>query len=134
MSNPSAAGGGGGGGSSSSSSKFKAGASQSSKVGASQSSETFSFKRKRGMFQKDLQHMMYGFGDDPNPLPKTVTLVEEIVVEYVTVLRDSFSAYAMVGFVPRTHSVEWNGAGAHTNYRVYKYGNSIVVENIDSTL
>ncbi|KAM7270463.1 hypothetical protein ACFE04_029677 [Oxalis oulophora] len=50
----------------------------------------------------------------------------------------SFSAYAMVGFVPRTHSVgesaEWNGAGAHTNYRVYKYGNSIVVENIDSTL
>ncbi|KAM7270949.1 hypothetical protein ACFE04_030163 [Oxalis oulophora] len=52
--------------------------------------------------------------------------------------RVSFSAYAMVGFVPRTHSVgesaEWNGAGAHTNYRVYKYGNSIVVENIDSTL
>ncbi|KAM7280594.1 hypothetical protein ACFE04_007728 [Oxalis oulophora] len=28
---------------------------------------------------------------------------------------------------------EWNGAGAHNNYRVYKYGNSIVVENIDST-
>ncbi|TYH11505.1 hypothetical protein ES288_A07G263400v1 [Gossypium darwinii] len=28
--------------------------------------------------------MMYGFGDDPNPLPETVTLVEEIVVEYVT--------------------------------------------------
>ncbi|KAM7260444.1 hypothetical protein ACFE04_016185 [Oxalis oulophora] len=24
---------------------------------------------------------------------------------------------------------EWNGAGAHTNYRIYKYGNSIVVEN-----
>ncbi|KAM7256665.1 hypothetical protein ACFE04_012406 [Oxalis oulophora] len=35
--------------------------------------------------------------------------------------RVSFSTYAMVGFVPRTHSVgesaEWNGAGAHTNYR-----------------
>ncbi|XP_010259361.1 PREDICTED: transcription initiation factor TFIID subunit 13-like [Nelumbo nucifera] len=43
-----------------------------------------SFKRKRGVFQKDLQHMMYGFGDDPNPLPETVTLVEDIVVEYVT--------------------------------------------------
>ncbi|KQK16896.1 transcription initiation protein SPT3 homolog [Brachypodium distachyon] len=43
-----------------------------------------SLKRKRGMFQKDLQHMMYGFGDDPNPLPETVTLVEDIVVEYVT--------------------------------------------------
>ncbi|KAM7272711.1 hypothetical protein ACFE04_007664 [Oxalis oulophora] len=75
--------------------------------------------------------MMYGFGDDPNPLPKTVTLVEEIVAEYVTVLafdhpvdygaqshtqRVSFSAYAMVGFVPRTHSVgESSGMGlVHT--------------------
>lgn len=27
---------------------------------------------------------MYGFGDDPNPLPETVALVEDIVVEYVT--------------------------------------------------
>ncbi|KAK2965239.1 hypothetical protein RJ640_019994, partial [Escallonia rubra] len=41
-------------------------------------------KRKRGVFQKDLQHMMYGFGDDINPLPETVALVEDIVVEYVT--------------------------------------------------
>ncbi|XP_015693784.1 transcription initiation factor TFIID subunit 13 [Oryza brachyantha] len=41
-------------------------------------------KRKRGVFQKDLQHMMYGFGDDANPLPETVALVEDIVVEYVT--------------------------------------------------
>ncbi|KDO87046.1 hypothetical protein CISIN_1g033030mg [Citrus sinensis] len=31
-----------------------------------------------------IQHMMYGFGDDPNPLPETVALVEDIVVEYVT--------------------------------------------------
>lgn len=36
------------------------------------------------MFQKDLQHMMYGFGDDSNPLPETVSLVEDIVVDYVT--------------------------------------------------
>lgn len=43
-----------------------------------------SLKRKRSVFQKDLQHMMYGFGDDPNPLPETVALVEDIVVEYVT--------------------------------------------------
>ncbi|KAJ9147110.1 hypothetical protein P3X46_029310 [Hevea brasiliensis] len=42
-----------------------AGPSLKSKVGSSQPSET-SFKRKRGVFQKDLQHMMYGFGDDPN--------------------------------------------------------------------
>lgn len=59
-----------------------AGPSSKTKAGSSQSSET-SFKRKRGVFQKDLQHMMYGFGDDPNPLPETVALVEDIVVEYV---------------------------------------------------
>uniref|UniRef100_A0A0A9B1A6 Transcription initiation factor TFIID subunit 13 n=1 Tax=Arundo donax TaxID=35708 RepID=A0A0A9B1A6_ARUDO len=50
--------------------------------GADASASTL--KRKRGMFQRDLQHMMYGFGDDPNPLPETVALVEDIVVEYVT--------------------------------------------------
>ncbi|XVF14013.1 hypothetical protein REPUB_Repub09cG0019700 [Reevesia pubescens] len=59
------------------------GTSSKSKVGSSQPSET-SFKRKKGVFQKDLQHMMYGFGDDANPLPETVALVEDIVVEYVT--------------------------------------------------
>ncbi|XVE67829.1 hypothetical protein DITRI_Ditri09bG0020000 [Diplodiscus trichospermus] len=59
------------------------GTASKSKVGSSQPSET-SFKRKRGVFQKDLQHMMYGFGDDTNPLPETVALVEDIVVEYVT--------------------------------------------------
>ncbi|KAF9619980.1 hypothetical protein IFM89_010596 [Coptis chinensis] len=55
-----------------------------SKAGTSQPSDTTSFKRKRGVFQKDLQHMMYGFGDDPNPLPETVALLEDIAVEYVT--------------------------------------------------
>nr|GFB29118.1 transcription initiation factor TFIID subunit 13 [Tanacetum cinerariifolium] len=33
---------------------------------ASQPPSETSFKRKRGVFQKDLQHMMYGFGDDSN--------------------------------------------------------------------
>ncbi|PAN30291.1 hypothetical protein PAHAL_5G342800 [Panicum hallii] len=51
-------------------------------AGADASAPTL--KRKRGVFQKDLQHMMYGFGDDPNPLPETVALLEDIVVEYVT--------------------------------------------------
>ncbi|KAI3699271.1 hypothetical protein L2E82_43473 [Cichorium intybus] len=32
----------------------------------------------------DLEHMMYGFGDDSNPLPETVALMEDIVMEYVT--------------------------------------------------
>lgn len=53
------------------------------KAGSSQQPDA-SLKRKRGFFQKDLQHMMYGFGDDPNPLPETVTLVEDIVLEYIT--------------------------------------------------
>lgn len=43
-----------------------------------------SLKRKRGIFQKDLQHMMYGYGDDSNPLPETVALMEDIVIDYVT--------------------------------------------------
>ncbi|XP_059625604.1 transcription initiation factor TFIID subunit 13 [Cornus florida] len=60
-----------------------AGPSSRVRVGSSQPSEA-SLKRKRGVFQKDLQHMMYGFGDDPNPLPETVALLEDIVVEYVT--------------------------------------------------
>ncbi|XP_010522819.1 PREDICTED: transcription initiation factor TFIID subunit 13 [Tarenaya hassleriana] len=57
--------------------------SKSKAAGSSQTPETSS-KRKRGVFQKELQHMMYGFGDDPNPLPESVALVEDIVVEYVT--------------------------------------------------
>ncbi|XP_057460877.1 transcription initiation factor TFIID subunit 13-like isoform X2 [Actinidia eriantha] len=64
-------------------SNSSAGPSSKVRVGSSQPSET-TFKRKRGVFQKDLQHMMYGFGDDPNPLPESVALVEDIVVEYVT--------------------------------------------------
>lgn len=41
-------------------------------------------KRKRGMFHRDLQPMMYGFGDDPKPMPETVELVEDILVDYIT--------------------------------------------------
>eukprot|EP00250_Pteridium_aquilinum_P001462 c11652_g1_i2 orf=136-561(+) len=43
-----------------------------------------SLKRKRGMFTRDLRLMMYGFGDDPDPIPETVSLVEDILVDYVT--------------------------------------------------
>ncbi|CAL0300224.1 unnamed protein product [Lupinus luteus] len=59
--------------------------SSKSRPPSSQPSETTtSSKRKRGVFQKELQHMMYGFGDDVNPLPESVALMEDIVVEYVT--------------------------------------------------
>ncbi|KAK4262762.1 hypothetical protein QN277_028276 [Acacia crassicarpa] len=62
-----------------------AGPSLKPRTGSSQPSETSS-KRKRGIFQKELQHMMYGFGDDQNPLPESLALMEDIVVEYVTEL------------------------------------------------
>ncbi|XP_057423170.1 transcription initiation factor TFIID subunit 13 [Lotus japonicus] len=62
-----------------------AGTSSKPRAASSQPSETSS-KRKRGVFQKELQHMMYGFGDDPNPLPESVALMEDIVIEYVTEL------------------------------------------------
>eukprot|EP00898_Chlorokybus_atmophyticus_P000215 jgi/Chlat1/1194/Chrsp115S01670 len=41
-------------------------------------------KRKRGLFSKELRLMMYGFGDDPQPLQESVDLVEELVVDYLT--------------------------------------------------
>ncbi|KAF4351905.1 hypothetical protein CsatB_023751 [Cannabis sativa] len=58
------------------------GASSKQKAGVPQPPETSS-KRKRGVFQKELQHMMYGFGDCSNPLPESVALMEDIVMEYI---------------------------------------------------
>ncbi|XP_058742664.1 transcription initiation factor TFIID subunit 13-like [Vicia villosa] len=60
--------------------------SSKSKAASTQPSESSSSKRKRGVFQRELQHMMYGFGDDPNPLPESVALMDDIVVEYITEL------------------------------------------------
>ncbi|EJU05586.1 TFIID-domain-containing protein [Dacryopinax primogenitus] len=44
--------------------------------------------RERGQvfkntFTKDLMHLMYAFGDVPNPAPDTVGVMEEIVIEYI---------------------------------------------------
>ncbi|KAK9704804.1 hypothetical protein RND81_07G012400 [Saponaria officinalis] len=61
-----------------------AGSSSKQKIESTKPTDPPSFKRKRGVFHKDLQHMMYGYGDDRNPLPETVALLEDIVVEYVT--------------------------------------------------
>eukprot|EP00897_Mesotaenium_endlicherianum_P006862 jgi/Mesen1/6203/ME000320S05397 len=52
--------------------------------GRGKGGEEATLKRKRGIFSKELRLMMYGFGDDPDPLPETVELVEDIVVDYVT--------------------------------------------------
>ncbi|KAG9019636.1 hypothetical protein FRB90_011982 [Tulasnella sp. 427] len=37
----------------------------------------------KGAFVKDLRNMMYGFGDDPNPAPDTVNVMEEILMEFI---------------------------------------------------
>ena len=35
------------------------------------------------MFGRELKYMMYGFGDAEDPLPGTVDLVENLVVDYI---------------------------------------------------
>ena len=42
------------------------------------------FKRKRGAFAKDMAYMMYGFGDAKEPDPRTIELMEDMLVEYLT--------------------------------------------------
>jgi len=60
-----------------------AGAGKGKTSGAQQAADS-SLKRKRGLFNKDLRLMMYGFGDDPDPMPETVHLMEDILIDYVT--------------------------------------------------
>uniref|UniRef100_A0AAD5DV64 Transcription initiation factor TFIID subunit 13 n=1 Tax=Chlorella ohadii TaxID=2649997 RepID=A0AAD5DV64_9CHLO len=45
--------------------------------------EAFSMK---GQLVRDLAVMMYGFGDDVAPLPETLDLVEDIVLDYASTL------------------------------------------------
>ncbi|EGG15603.1 transcription initiation factor TFIID subunit [Cavenderia fasciculata] len=40
-------------------------------------------KQRKRIFNKELKHMMFGFGDVREPLPETVDLMEEIVFEYI---------------------------------------------------
>lgn len=45
-------------------------------------------------FQKDLPQMLYGFGDVRTPLPQTVQVMEDLVVDYVTQILRKASAAA----------------------------------------
>ncbi|CAJ0874299.1 13619_t:CDS:2 [Entrophospora sp. SA101] len=36
-------------------------------------------KSTKGIFQKDLRLLMYGFGDEPDPAPDTIAVMEELV-------------------------------------------------------
>lgn len=60
------------------------GAAGKGKSSAAQQTADSSLKRKRGLFNKDLRLMMYGFGDDPDPMPETVHLMEDILIDYIT--------------------------------------------------
>eukprot|EP00126_Sphaerothecum_destruens_P003710 Sdes_comp17485_c0_seq1m6721 len=39
--------------------------------------------KRKGVFGKELKYMMYGFGDHTNPLPESVSLMEDIVIDYI---------------------------------------------------
>ncbi|GBC26054.2 transcription initiation factor TFIID subunit 13 [Rhizophagus irregularis DAOM 181602=DAOM 197198] len=41
-------------------------------------------KGNKGVFTKDLRLLMYGFGDEPDPAPDTVNVMEELVNDYIT--------------------------------------------------
>nr|CAH8869780.1 unnamed protein product [Trichobilharzia regenti] len=38
---------------------------------------------KKRMFTREIRSMLYAFGDDENPLPETVSLVEDIAVRHI---------------------------------------------------
>ncbi|XP_018654697.1 serine/threonine kinase [Schistosoma mansoni] len=38
---------------------------------------------KKRMFSREIRSMLYAFGDDENPLPETVSLVEDIAVRHI---------------------------------------------------
>lgn len=39
---------------------------------------------EKGLYDKELRCMMYGFGDDKNPYTESVELLEELVLKYIT--------------------------------------------------
>eukprot|EP00124_Ichthyophonus_hoferi_P003058 Ihof_evm5s242 gene=Ihof_evmTU5s242 len=43
-----------------------------------------SIKKRRGVFSKEIRHMMYGFGDVVHPLRETVDVMEDVVYEFIT--------------------------------------------------
>ncbi|XP_038523474.1 transcription initiation factor TFIID subunit 13 isoform X1 [Canis lupus familiaris] len=50
-------------------------------------------KRKR-LFSKELRCMMYGFGDDQNPYTESVDILEDLVIEFITEMREHTTTQA----------------------------------------
>lgn len=59
-------------------------------------------KRSKPRFAQELADMMYAFGDDPQPLPESVTLMEALLVEYIASLTDAALSSTRQGKVLRT--------------------------------
>ncbi|KAI8889495.1 TFIID-18kDa-domain-containing protein [Backusella circina FSU 941] len=39
---------------------------------------------RKGMFAKDLKLLMYGFGDVPNPASDSISVMDDLVIDYIT--------------------------------------------------
>ncbi|KAI5802128.1 transcription initiation factor IID, 18kD subunit-domain-containing protein [Pyronema domesticum] len=39
--------------------------------------------RRQNLFVKELRTLMYAYGDEPDPLPESVQVLDEIVTEYI---------------------------------------------------
>lgn len=39
---------------------------------------------KKQSLTREIRSMMYGFGDDPNPYSQSVSLIEDVVITYIT--------------------------------------------------
>ena len=55
-------------------------------------------KRKK-LFSKELQCMMYGFGDDQNPYTESVDIPEDLVIEFITEMTHKAMSVGRQGWV-----------------------------------
>lgn len=39
---------------------------------------------RKQLFAKEIRNMMYGFGDDLHPHPESISLLEDLVIQYIT--------------------------------------------------
>eukprot|EP01006_Ploeotia_vitrea_P008823 TRINITY_DN21000_c0_g1_i1.p2 TRINITY_DN21000_c0_g1~~TRINITY_DN21000_c0_g1_i1.p2 ORF type:complete len:128 (+),score=74.81 TRINITY_DN21000_c0_g1_i1:36-386(+) len=55
------------------------------------------------MFHEDLPPMMYGFGDEKNPLPETVDALNDLVVDFIHTLAREANELNEVGKLKAEH-------------------------------
>lgn len=52
--------------------------------------------KKKRLFSREIQLMMYGFGDGPSPRPDSCEIVEELVMEYIVELVRHCNLYSFI--------------------------------------